>query len=158
RTIEDALRVPRARIVIGEVGADPGEESFPLVFAGETVGALRVTRREFSAGERRLRDGLATQGAAVARARRLSAGLRRSRERVVTASAEERRRLRRDLHDGLGPALAGIVLGLQRTRRHVDESAAVELDELTVQTQHAIAEVRRLVYDLRPPALDELGL
>ena len=159
-TITDALRVPSARIVIGEDDGSASEESFPLVFAGETVGALRVARRDepFTLNERRLLDGIAAQVAAVAHAVSLTADLRRSRERVVTASAEERRRLRRDLHDGLGPALAGIVLGLQRTRRRVDEPAAGELDELTTQTQGAIAEVRRLIYDLRPPALDELGL
>jgi two-component system NarL family sensor kinase len=79
----------------------------------------------------------------------------------VAATEEERRRLRRELHDGLGPGLAGVVLGLQRARRHVDvdpAKAREQLDEPTVQTQQAIAEVCRLVYDLRPPALDELGL
>jgi signal transduction histidine kinase len=99
--------------------------------------------------------------AAAGHAVSLTQDLLRSRERLVAATEEERRRLRRDLHDGLGPALAGVVLGLQRARRHVDvdpANAREQLDELTVQTQQAIAEVRRLVYDLRPPALDELGL
>jgi two-component system, NarL family, sensor kinase len=160
-TIRDALRVPSARIAIGDEDRNgASEEAFPLVFAGETVGALRVGRRDepFTASERRLLEGIAAQVAAVAHAVALTADLRRSRERVVTASAEERRRVRRDLHDGLGPLLAGIVLGLQRTRGRVDDRAARELDDLTEQTQNAIAEVRRLVHDLRPPALDELGL
>src|SRR5262249_34666317 len=151
-TIEDALRVRCVRIVIGaaappHAAASPraaapshaaaprqaAEDSFPLVFAGETVGALLLARRDqpFTRGERRLLDGIAVQVAAVAHAVSLTADLQHSRERVVSAAAEERRRLRRDLHDGLGPTLAGLVLGLQRTRRHVDEGAAAELDELT---------------------------
>jgi signal transduction histidine kinase len=80
---------------------------------------------------------------------------------LIPATEEERRRIRRDLHDGLGPELAGVVLGLQRARRQIGSdstAAASQLDALTAQTQGAIAEVRRLVYNLRPPALDELGL
>jgi hypothetical protein len=103
------LPAPSARIVVGDADGPDSEESFPLVFAGEAVGALRIGRRDepFTAEERRLLDGIAVQVAAVAHAVALTADLRSSRERVVSASAEERRRLRRDLHDGLGPALAG---------------------------------------------------
>jgi two-component system, NarL family, sensor kinase len=100
---------------------------------------------------------VATAGRAVA----LTHDLRRSRERLVGATEEERRRIRRDLHDGLGPGLAGVVLGLQRARRYLGvdpDAVAAQLDALTAQTKGAIADVRRLVYDLRPPALDELGL
>jgi signal transduction histidine kinase len=91
----------------------------------------------------------------------LTDDLTRSRERLVSATEEERRRLRRDLHDGLGPALAGVVLGLQRARARLvtDPATAQEqLDDLTRQVQSAVADVRRLVYGLRPPAVDELGL
>jgi signal transduction histidine kinase len=91
----------------------------------------------------------------------LTTDLLRSRERLVAATEEERRRLRRDLHDGLGPALAGVVLGLQLAKGRLDhdpDSVRERLDVLTAQTQQAVAEVRRLVYGLRPPALDELGL
>jgi two-component system NarL family sensor kinase len=69
--------------------------------------------------------------------------------------------LSRDLHDGLGPTLSSTVLGLSRARDLVsrDPGAAVrQLELLTAQVQDAVAEVRRLVYGLRPPALDELGL
>ncbi len=138
-------------------------EEFPLVFAGERIGTLTAARREpgrpFTAGEHRLLTDLARQIAAAGHAVTLTRDLRRSRERLVTATAEERRRIRRDLHDGLGPTLAGIVLGLQRVRgRTPDPDTAGQLSQLTEQTRTAIAEVRRLVYDLRPPALDELGL
>ena len=79
----------------------------------------------------------------------------------MAATEEERRRLRRDLHDGLGPALAGVVLGLHRARARVPGdpvAAQAQLDDLTAQVQGAVADVRRLVYGLRPPAVDELGL
>ncbi len=89
----------------------------------------------------------------------LAADLQASRARLVTAREEERRRLRRDLHDGLGPSLAAIVLKLNATQNRGDESARAELlDQTLAEATSAIAEVRRLVDDLRPPAIDEVGL
>lgn len=171
RMVREALRVPCVAIrlrgeVVAEAGAPvPGGRSdeLPLVFANETIGTLVVASRDepLTAAERELLDGITHQVAAAAHAVSLTTDLLRSRERLVTATEEERRRLRRDLHDGLGPALAGIVLGLQLARRRLDgdaDSVAERLDALTAQTQAAVAEVRRLVYGLRPPALDELGL
>ncbi len=87
--------------------------------------------------------------------------LRQSREALVVAREDERRRLRRDLHDGLGPSLAAMTvkLGVARLQVRSDPSAAESLlDQVTVETQAAIAEVRRLASGLRPPALDEVGL
>ncbi|GAA4564383.1 sensor histidine kinase [Planotetraspora kaengkrachanensis] len=172
RTVREVLRLPYVAVEIGDetvaaAGRSAGTrpEEFPLVFAGETIGTLIAEPREaggpFTAEERRLLAGIARQIAAAGHAVSVTADLLRSRERLVAATEEERRRLRRDLHDGLGPGLAGVVLGLQRARRHLatDPAAATsQLDELTDQTQQAVAEVRRLVYGLRPPALDELGL
>jgi signal transduction histidine kinase len=91
----------------------------------------------------------------------LTADLQRSRGRLVSAREEERRRLRRDLHDELGPQLAGVGLQLEAARKLVRaDPAAAEamLDRLVRETQSAIAAIRRLAYELRPPALDELGL
>lgn len=86
--------------------------------------------------------------------------LQRSRERLVTAREEERRRLRRDLHDGLGPRLAGLTLRLETAREHLARDAEAEalLADLAERTREAIADIRGLVYELRPPALDDLGL
>jgi signal transduction histidine kinase len=98
--------------------------------------------------------------------------LQASRERLVTAREEERRRLRRDLHDGLGPALAIQSLkvgaarsllgrqlpGLDGTAAHDVLGADAMLAELEQEIAATLADVRRLVYDLRPPTLDELGL
>jgi len=171
RTVRDVLRIPYvdieirgSRTTLGDPSGAPCEV-LSLVFAGETIGVLVAEQREpgvpFTTAERTLLKGVSQQVAAAGHAVSLTQDLLRSRERLVAAMEEERRRLRRDLHDGLGPGLAGVVLGLQRARRHVDidpANARKQLDELTLQTQQAIAEVRRLVYDLRPPALDELGL
>jgi signal transduction histidine kinase len=92
---------------------------------------------------------------------RLTTDLQHSRERLVTAREEERRRIRRDLHDGLGPALASLTLKLDAANNLIAHNPSVAkalLLELKGQTQAALADIRRLVYALRPPALDELGL
>jgi signal transduction histidine kinase len=80
---------------------------------------------------------------------------------LVTAREEERRRLRRDLHDGLGSVLASLNLraGAIRSLLVRDPTTAqVLLEEQQATIRTAIADIRRLVYDLRPPSLDELGL
>jgi signal transduction histidine kinase len=92
---------------------------------------------------------------------RLAAELQESRRRVVLAAEEERRRLRRDLHDGLGPVLAGVAYTADAARNVLDEHpgrSAELLGALREDVGGAIAEVRRLVHDLRPPVLDQLGL
>jgi len=97
----------------------------------------------------------------AASAVRLTSDLQRSRQRLVTALEEERRRLRRDLHDGLGPTLAGVTLEIGAARNLLGRDPAAAdalLARLQAETKAATAEIRRVVYGLRPPALDELGL
>ena len=116
----------------------------------------------FSAADRRLLADLARQAGVAVSAVRLTADLQRSRERLVTAREEERRRLRRDLHDGLGAQLAGLdradrrAAGPDRPRPGRGRGARRRAARPSCAT--AIADIRRLVYGLRPPALDELGL
>ena len=135
----------------------------PLVYAGERVGTLVVEPVEgdvaLGSSAAALLAGIAGPVAAAVRATALSRDLAGSRERLVAATEEERRRLRRDLHDGLGPTLSSTVLGLSRARDLVSRTRRrrAQLEQLTAQVQDAVAEVRRLVYGLRPPALDELG-
>jgi signal transduction histidine kinase len=91
----------------------------------------------------------------------LAAELQRSRSRVVAARDDERRRLRRDLHDGLGPALTGVGFKADAARNYVrtQPGEAIELlSQLRAETAAALEDVRRLVYDLRPPVLDDVGL
>jgi signal transduction histidine kinase len=91
----------------------------------------------------------------------LSDELRQSRQRIVTAREDERRRLRRDLHDGLGPQLASQTLGLEAVEQLMTatpDKARQLLASLKTQAQEAIADIRRLIYELRPPTLDDLGV
>jgi signal transduction histidine kinase len=87
--------------------------------------------------------------------------LARSRGRIVAAREEERRRLRRDLHDGLGPTLAAVGLKLDLARERAATEAtglAPLLDEVRADVRSVISDVRRLARQLRPPTLDSLGL
>ena len=121
----------------------------------------RAPGEGFSDADRDLLGNLARQAEVAVHAVRLTADLQRSRERLVATREEERRRLRRDLHDGLGAQLAGLNVQAGTIRRLIpqDPGAADELVvELREELRGAIADIRRLVYDLRPPALDDLGL
>ena len=127
----------------------------PLTYQGEQVGRMvvghRGTHQPFSGVDMRLLADIARQAGVAAHAVRLTADLQRSRERLVTTREEERRRLRRDLHDGLGAALAGVVLQMSAARTLLvrdPDAAAQLLDKLRVEVQDAITDIRRLVYDL----------
>jgi signal transduction histidine kinase len=170
--VREALRLPYAAIALGddEAPVASGEpvratEELPLLHHGAPVGTLvlgvRPGESGFSPADRRLLGDLARQAGVAVSTVRLTADLQRSRERLVTAREEERRRLRRDLHDGLGAQLAGLTVqaGVLRSMIGRDPAAADELAaELRAELRTAIADIRRLVHDLRPPALDELGL
>jgi signal transduction histidine kinase len=139
--------------------------SLPLEVRGERLGRLLVAERtpgeSFSRSESRLLGDLARQAGVAAHAVRLTRDLQRSRERLVSAREEERRRLRRDLHDGLAPALAGVALELQAVRRlaRTDPEAAEDLAlRVADEVKGAVKDIRNLVEDLRPAALDQLGL
>ena len=181
-TVKDALKLPYVAIALRDgdeftINAAAGVPttgplSLPLVHRGETVGRLllghRAGERSLSTADRRLLDDIARQAGVAAHAVRLTADLRSSNEelraargRLVTAREEERRRLRRDLHDGLGPQLAGFTLRLDAARnllRRDPDTADALLGDLSGRAQAAVDDIRRLVYALRPPALDDLGL
>lgn len=173
-TIAQSLKLPYVAITLDQAGtlkiaAEFGRSQdeplrLPLVHQGESVGELLFTPRShgeaFTPAEQRLLDDLARQAEVAVHTVRLTSDLQRSRQQLVTAREEERRRLRRDLHDGLGPQLAGLALKLETARNRMadDPRAADLLTELSLRTQNAVADIRRLVYALRPPALDELGL
>ena len=138
--------------------------AFPLTFQRETVGRLLVGTRsrgeQLGPDDERLLADLARQAGPAAHAVALRRALDASRAGLVTAREEERRRLRRDLHDGLGPTLAGLTLGLDTARARSASQPELQelLGKLKAETQRAVADVRRIVYGLRPPTLDEFGL
>ncbi|MBV9892850.1 MAG: sensor histidine kinase [Chloroflexi bacterium] len=176
QTIAEALRLPYASIVGAEADgthtllASCGRAAehvlfLPLVFGNQEVGELRLAPRSGSSGfepaDRRILEDIARHAGAAVHAARLSADLQRSREQLVAAREEERRRLRRDLHDGLGPALAahGLKIGAARAFAARDPAAADRLlRQLEDDVQTMLEDVRRLAYALRPPSLDQLGL
>jgi signal transduction histidine kinase len=174
-TIAQALKLPYVAIALKEgegfrtaaaYGSLKGEpEALPLVYQREEIGRLvfapRAPGEGFSNADRRLLEDLARHAEVAVHAVRLTADLQRSRERLVATREEERRRLRRDLHDGLGPTLASLALKLDAARKLVRRKpgdAEELLSRLKDQTQDTVSDVRRLVHGLRPPALDDLGL
>ena len=144
----------------------------PLTYQTERVGELllapRAAGESFSTADMNLLNIIAQQAGTAAHTvrltdelRQLNADLQQSRERLVTAQEEERRRLRRDLHDGVGPTLASLSQRLDTAADLIgrDPEGSVQLlKELKGQVKSTVAEIRRLVYALRPPVLDEFGL
>jgi signal transduction histidine kinase len=148
-----------------DVGGPRDPVRLPIVYRGQPVGRLvvvpRAANEPFSPADLRLLADLARQSGPAVEAVRLTGDLRRSREELVATREEERRRLRRDLHDELGPALAGSLmkLGAARSLMASEPARAGELlDDLEGDARGMIDEIRRMARDLRPPALDELGL
>lgn len=171
RAIRDALVLPYAALrVDGVPVAVSGSEvthTRRLMLAlgegheGELVVGLRPGDLRPSAGDDHVLRLVAPLLGQTLRASNLAADLQRSREQTVTALEDERRRLRRDLHDGLGPRLSGIAFtsdAVRNSLRSDPDSADALLLSLRAETVTAIEEIRRLVYAMRPPALDELGL
>ena len=167
RAIRDALVVPYTALEVdGEVEASSGSETthtrrFDLDGLGHLVVGLRPGDLSFSPGDDQVLRLTVPLLAQTLRARALAAEVVESRGRTIAAIEEERRRLRRDLHDGLGPRLSGVAFTSDAARNLVrtDPAAAEEmLRQLRADTVTAIEEIRAMVYAMRPPALDELGL
>ena len=171
-TVTRSLRIPYAAIegrdgtVIAASGTPPASvERWPLVFEGTIIGQLlaapRAGEESFDGRDRSLLADVARQAGVAVHAATLTTDLLAARQRLVTAREEERRRLRRDLHDDLGPLLTAIGLNLDAAQAHFDTSPSTA-GELIVDARHgttqAIDDLRRVVEGLRPPALDELGL
>jgi signal transduction histidine kinase len=157
-------RDPAGRTAVkhGAGGGEPLART-PLAYGGQHVGELVFSPRPGGMGraDRRLLDDLARHAAVAAHTVVLTRDLARSREQLVTAREEERRRLYRELHDGLGPALAALALQVETARDLVPANPAaalVLLDRATPRLISTVDEVRTIVRGLRPPALDDLGL
>lgn len=177
QTITRTMRVPYAAIVLVTANGrettaygTPTEQQMelPLRYQNEAVGELviapRAPNEKFTPADLQLLTNLARQAGAVAYTARLNAQLQHSRERIITEREQERRRLRRDLHDGLGPTLASQTLKLDAALELIhgedagNAGARKILQDVKAQTQNTVADIRRIVYELRPPALDDLGL
>jgi signal transduction histidine kinase len=174
-TVAHTLRLPYAAVELeGPDGTTdvhssgtPGTEltAIPLTHQGEQVGRLLLATgshtEPFGPADRRLIMLLVQQVGAAAHGVILAERLQRALERAVNVREEERRRLRRDIHDGLGPMLASVRMRLAVAQRLVADDpqrAAALLSELSEHQKAIQADVRRLLDGLRPPVLDQLGL
>ena len=165
--VRAALRLPYVAVVVQDdvraAGGTPGgpTASLPLHNAELVVG-LRTGERRLSAADTDILRMLTGPLSTALHATDLLRELQVSRERLVLAEEEERRRLRRELHDGLGPLLTGVALSADVAHNlagvDADEQLLGRLDEVRSDSRTAIREVRRIVDDLGSPALDELGL
>lgn len=169
-TLAQTLRLRYVAIDLGVIRASRG---YPLGGAtireltngAEVLGQLVLEvgpgRERFGPADGKLLDALIRQISDTMSAVLLSVRLQAAREQLVLAREEERRRLHHRLHDGLGPSLAAIVLQLEVAKAQVDTSpddAGATLARLAGTIDELGDETRRLVYDLRPSALDQLGL
>jgi two-component system, NarL family, sensor kinase len=172
-TVQQATRSPWVRLdlpggVAAEVGASRGvaeSEVVILSHAGTSLGRLLVQprpgERRLPSRERMLLEDLGRQAGVALYAARATTELLASREHLVRAREAERARLRRDLHDGLSPALAGISLAAHAAAPAVraDPDLAEQLlDQMANEAQSSGESVQRLLADLRPLQLEELGL
>lgn len=147
-------------------GTRPAEvREVPIRYGEEDIGRLelpaRGVRSMLSRRDQALLFDLVRQAAMAVRGARLADDLQQSREQLVLAREEDRRRIRRDLHDGLGPVLGGVAMRLDAAGNALDrdpESTRRLVAQSRRDVTDALADVRRLVQGLRPPALDDLGL
>jgi two-component system NarL family sensor kinase len=169
--LRDTLRLSYVAIErepggIVESGERPAtSQTWPLVYNGGPIGNLIVGPRHgerlLSRSDQRVIDVVAAPLAIVLHAQALTADVKASRERVIEAADEERTRLRRELHDSLGPLLTGAAFkadGIALAAQHRPERAQSLATELADQLRQSVEAVRQLAYGLRPAALDEFGL
>ncbi|WP_372405459.1 histidine kinase [Streptomyces luteireticuli] len=172
-TVTQALRLPGATVtvntrggprVLAAVGERRPEAGFPLTYEGGVIGSLDVTLRPgtqtLDRQDQEVLQFLADQASPALASLQFYEDLRAAREREIVAREEARRTLRRDLHDGLGPALSGARLQIDAARYAVpdDSAAAPSLDAASAGIGEAIAELRRISAGLTPAALDRSGL
>ncbi|MGW0535662.1 sensor histidine kinase [Streptomyces sp. NPDC003032] len=173
-TIVESLRLPGAALVVhtqagphllareGRLGPEP--RHFDLLHQGVAIGRISVGVREgettLDARDTGVLSSLANQAAPALASLRLQEELRTSREQILTAREEERRHLRRDIHDGLGPTLAGLRLRVENTttRLTAEDPVRAALHAVRDDLGMAIREVRRITERLGPAPLAELGL
>ena len=166
RYVRVEVLTPDGGLLSASHGTPPAEvQEIDIAYQDERIGRLVLPvqgyRSMLSRRDQGLLVDLVRQAAVAIRARLLATELQASRERLVLGREDDRRRIRRDLHDGLGPVLGGVALRLQAAGNAIDTdpARARELVGLArTEVSDALDDVRRLVHDLRPPALDDLGL
>ena len=168
--VTESLAVGGARLLVGdtvqaEVGTATFEEQFPITYRDERLATLAVAPRPgettLIARDRSVITRIGALAGPALHGARLVNELVEARARVVIAREDERRRLRRDLHDDLAPTLAGLGLSaavVEKFSRAGDRRAADAATDLAGRLQGASRQVRDIAYNLRPPVLDDRGL
>lgn len=171
-SVTRAVRAPGGIVVdqggelLAVTGVPAPGPSFALTVAGRDVGTLQLAARgrgeSYTTADMRLLEVVAHQVAGVVHALDLAQALHAERDLVVTATNAERDRLRRDLHDGLGPSLSGVALGLVAIEDALavnDTATATRMvSRLRPEVTGAVREVRHIIDDLRPTSLDNTNL
>lgn len=174
-TIREALKLPYAEVQLQQgdnyfTMASSGipnqiEMKIPFYHGKQLLGFLHLAARSpgegFSSKDCKLLEDLAGQAGKVIANVRLSEEVKNSRTALVKSREEDRRRLKRDLHDGIGSNLAAFHMQTYNLIKFIrtDSDKAVRVAELLrKEIKNTITEIRRIVYDLRPHSLDELGL
>ena len=172
RTVSLSLRVPWVLVEAGGMRIEHGiaragfevRHTVQLRADGLTLGSVTICPgpgRGFRKRDNQTMAELVDHGARALRAVQLADELRASRQQLVVGREDERARLRRDLHDEIGPSLASLSMqlpGLAELIRTDPATAVERVGRLGAIAEDALHQVRRLARDLRPPALDELGL
>jgi two-component system NarL family sensor kinase len=176
KSIRETLKLPYVAIqlhqhhheVMAQVSSGEAVNStqiVPLIYQHEQIGQLILGQRSdhepFSSHEIELFQTIAQQVSIATNTVILHYDLQHSQERLVTAREEERRRLQRDLHDGLGPTLAGLVMQIDAAHALIyddPDTSAELLHEVKHELKNTVTSVRQLVYQLWPLSLGQLGL
>ncbi|NOU92571.1 sensor histidine kinase [Paenibacillus sp. LMG 31456] len=181
-TVKESLRLPYAGIALGMGGQDALVASagvlihevrpFPIIHRGEQLGMLYLSSRSpgeaFSSEDNKFLDVLLHQAGPIVENVNMTLGmkllakdLQESREKLVLAREEERRQIRKNLHDDLAPRLAALALNVATAEKYVVKKPDIAIEmlgDLRRVIRATVDEIRTLVHDLRPPSLDELGL
>jgi signal transduction histidine kinase len=178
RSIKEAMRIPYVSVQVNgmfteTIGTEQDENyTYSITYKGAEVGRLILAPRYpgemFSGVDHKLVEMLIRQAGTIIHSvirdqevHRLNERLQESRERLVIAREEERRRLRRNLHDDLAPRLAALALNAGNAEDLIKvnpEKAVAMMADVRLVIRKTVADIRQLVRDLRPGALDELGL
>lgn len=181
-SVRDALRLPYAAISIDvngvpQLAASSGVTRydtyhFPILHGGDRVGSLTVSSRSpdeaFSPDDRKLLEVMLRQAGPIVQnvnmhlgMKLLAGDLQESREKLVLAREEERRQIRRNLHDELAPRLLSLGFNVAAAEQYIGknpDTAKQMLSDLRGEIRSTVTDIRTLVHDMRPPALDEFGL
>lgn len=158
RLVATASAAPEARIVLDRIDPQPGWTTYPLTMGAADVGTLAIRSRDpegLEAKQERLVRQLVPTLALAAHAVALAVDARHARTNLLQQRDAERARILADLHDDLGPRLAGMGMRLEAVQT---AAPTPELAGLANDLAECRADLRRIVSGLTPPALHDAHL